>query len=123
MGFNLQGNCTLDGLAMFVPQGTPGALTDSNGQSYVIALQNPLPGNIGTLGERNIPTLGSFRLDANMSKTFQIAESKSLQVRVDATNVLNHPNPNAPSLDVNTFGNITSKSGARELRGSLRLTF
>ena len=36
-----------------------------------------------------------------MSKSFRITESKSIQVRMDAQNVLNHPNPAAPNLDIN----------------------
>ena len=96
----------------------------------MIVLQNPLPGKIGTLGERNIPGIGRYQFDANLSKTFQLTESKSLQFRADATNVLNHPTPAGPnattppvSTAITTLGNITMKAGSRELRASLRLTF
>jgi hypothetical protein len=62
-----------------------------------------------------------------MSKRFQITESKSLQLRVDALNVLNHPQPANPSLslsgDNTPFGNIASKSGARSFQAQLRLSF
>jgi hypothetical protein len=34
----------------------------------------------------------------NISKQFRISESKSLQLRIDATNVLNHPTPNNPGI-------------------------
>jgi hypothetical protein len=124
MGRNLQTDCTLNALAMIVPAGTAGAQALDDGRHYVIVLQNPLPGKIGTLGERNIPGLGRYQFDANLSKTFRMTESKSLQFRVDASNLLNHPIPANPSTAITTLGNINSKSdSSRELRGSLRLTF
>jgi hypothetical protein len=123
MSRNLQTNCTLTALAQIVPAGTPGAQTLGDGRQYVIVLQNPLPGKIGTLAERNIPGLGRYQFDANLSKTFQLTDSKSLQFRADATNVLNHPTAANPSLAITTLGNINSKSGSREIRASLRLTF
>jgi hypothetical protein len=58
-----------------------------------------------------------------LSKTFQLTESKSLQFRADASNVLNHPSAANPSTAITTLGNINSKSGSRELRASLRLSF
>ena len=133
MGRNLQTECTLTALARIVPAGTAGAQTLGDGRQYVIVLQNPLPGKIGTLGERNLPGLGRYQFDANLSKTFQLTESKSIQFRADATNVLNHPSPGIiggnglfqgnPSTAVTTFGNLTTKEGSRELRASLRLSF
>ena len=57
-----------------------------------------------------------------------MSESKSFQIRLDATNILNHPGVGNPSLDINSattpFGQITNKDGSkREFRGSLRLNF
>jgi hypothetical protein len=123
MGRNLRTDCTLTALGQIVPAGTPGAQTLGDGRQYVIVLQNPLPGKIGTLAERNIPGLGRYQFDANLSKTFQLTESKSLQFRADATNVLNHPSVANPSMAITTLGNINSKSGSREVRASLRLSF
>jgi hypothetical protein len=71
---------------------------------------------------------GVIRFDANLGKTFRITETKALQVRFDATNVLNHPNPNpaAPVISINSedFGYLTNaKTGNRTFQGQLRLTF
>jgi hypothetical protein len=55
-----------------------------------------------------------------------MTERKTLQIRFDATNLMNHPSPGAPSLDINgnnSFGNINTKTGARTLQGKLRLEF
>jgi hypothetical protein len=66
--------------------------------------------------------LGTFRFDANLGKRFQVAEPESVQVRFDALNVMNQPQPSNPDLmidpvigTVNPFGQIASISG----RGSL----
>jgi hypothetical protein len=114
-GFNLyaNGSCTIDAVA----DGTTGK----------VLLQHPLPGKRGTLGRNTIEQPGTWRFDANMSKTFQITESKSLQIRMDALNILNHPNVNNPQLDINSntaFGIITSKGNdVRQFQGQLRFSF
>jgi hypothetical protein len=93
----------------------------------VYILQNPQPGRRGTLGQKTIEGIGTWSLDANLSKTFRITESKSVQFRVDATNVTNHPGMNAPSLNITTntaFGQITGKPGnVRMFQGQLRFSF
>jgi hypothetical protein len=126
MGFNLAANvdCGLQAVARLVQPGTPGA-TVINGQTVQIVLQNPQPGRQGTLGQNTVENLGVIRFDANLSKTFRISETKSLQVRIDATNVLNHPTPGGPSFSINSdnFGLSTTKTGNRNFQGQLRLTF
>jgi hypothetical protein len=136
--------CTLNALAYIVPDGTPGAITitdtiavdnpSSPGNTInqtrvrqgVIVLQNPLPGQRGTLGMNTIRNIGNFTLDANISKQFRISESKSLQFRIDTTNVMNHPTPGAPNLNMNSnnpFGQITTKTGNRAFQGQVRINF
>ena len=122
MGYNLQANCTLDALGIIVPEGTQGASV-TGGTSYVLGLVNPTPGNVGTLGARTLDYWGQFQLDANVSKTFRLTESKSLQIRIDTTNVLNHPTPGIPDFSLDNLGNITSKSGSRSFQGQVRLSF
>lgn len=50
-----------------------------------------------------------------ISKRVQISERMNLEVRVDGTNILNHPQPANPNLSIqggnSPFGTITSKSG------------
>ena len=48
------------------------------------------------LGQRVIEGPGQWRFDANLQKSFKIGESKTLQFRMDARNILNHPEPNTP---------------------------
>jgi hypothetical protein len=126
----VQTRCTLDALAMAVPAGTAGAINrvfaDGQTRPSVIVLQHPQPGKRGTLGSNTVFGLGSYRFDANLGKTFQISESKSVQVRFDAQNVLNHPQPANPTLSITNadyFGRINQKTGGRALQGQLRFTF
>src|SRR5262245_4340889 len=112
---NLRNACTLSAVA--------------DAKTNQILLQNPLPGMRGTLGQRVVEGPGRWRFDASMGKTVKLTESKSLQIRMDAQNVLNHPDPSTPNLDINNtnFGLITganAKTNAkREFQGMIRLTF
>lgn len=114
-GFNLNSNCTLGALA----------IRNSDGSAGPIVLQNPSPGTRGTLGRNVLEVPGTYRFDASLSKSFRIDESKSLQIRLDATNVLNHADPGNPTLTLNdSFGDIASKGGqVRNFQGQLRLSF
>jgi hypothetical protein len=92
------------------------------------------------MGSRNnLRGPGFFDLDLGLGKTFPIyKESVNLKFRVDAFNVLNHPNFQSPSFEnnmslvasPNEFGVIPgtvipngSDQAARVLQGSLRLEF
>ena len=119
-------DCNLRAVAQEVPAGTPGSVVDGTGRTIQYLLVNPAPGKQGNLGLTTVETLGPIKFDANLSKTFRISESKSLQIRIDATNVLNHPTPPAPVLDINddNFGYlIGDKTGGRSFQGRLRFSF
>ena len=106
-----------------------------------ILLQNPLPGNRGTLGMSSAEAPGRWRFDANVAKSVKLTETKNLQFRLDITNVFNHPEPNvltAPAANVLTnhplvninaanFGIITGADAKtnlhRQFQAQLRLNF
>jgi hypothetical protein len=139
--------CTMRALALRVPAGTPGSFlldpaNPTTSDSAVYVLVNPKPGERGTLSPNVLTSFGNFALDANMQKSFAITESKRLTIRVDAINVLNHPQPfipvfsptgqglgNFPGLGgTGSFGEILCgcgdhKSGNRSFQGQVRLTF
>src|SRR5262245_8538929 len=98
------------------------AIADASGK---IILQDAAPGQLGTLGLNPIYGPGSWSLDANLQKRIRFAESRSFTLRIDASNILNHPTPGNPNLDINsgTFGEIQTKTGNRTLAGQLRLEF
>ena len=74
------------------------------------AFSSPALGTIGNLGAYNIKGPGVFQLDLAFSRTFTIAEKKTLQVRAETFNLPNHLNPGTPAAATNsgTFGTITS---------------
>jgi len=125
--FNLGSvTCGLNAVAQVVPAGTPGSFTDSNGRILQYLLVNPVPGTQGTLGKSTVESPGVIRFDANVSKSFRVAEGKTMQIRIDATNVLNHPDIGTPTYSINSenFGLVTTgKTGNRSFQGTLRLSF
>jgi len=101
------------------------AVTDTGtGQ---ILLQNAKPGKRGTLGQKTLELPGAWAFDAAISKTVHITESKTVQVRMDATNIFNHPLLGNPTLDINSttpFGSISSKGNQRrQFKAQVRLNF
>ena len=118
---NLQAACTLNAVA-----------AANNGP---VLLQNPKPGVRGTLGFSSIQAPGRWRFDANLAKSVKLTENKSLQFRMDITNVLNHPEPNVPTaanslmMNINSanFGLITGADAKtnlhRQLQAQLKFEF
>jgi len=102
-------------------------------------VQNAQPGTYPTMGIGSIFGPGRWRFDANLSKSIKLTESKSLQIRLDATDILNHPEPNSAanvfSLNLTgaaaaNFGQFVSSgtNGAktnlhRQLQAQLRFNF
>jgi hypothetical protein len=101
------------------------AITDSEGR---ILLMNPQPGQLGTLGLKWVQGPGNIGLDLNLTKRVKLTETKEIEVRVDAVNVLNHPNFGAPpaanlSINSTSFGRINTATGSRSFVMNSRLNF
>jgi hypothetical protein len=128
-GQTLQGRCnaSLTAVAIVAPDGR-----------QIPVFQNSLPGTRGNNGTNTIEGPGLWTLDASMSKSFVIDERRKLQIRFDATNVLNHASPCSPGFcpgttrgtnlslnNTNDFGLIGVKSAIQERRfqGSVRMDF
>jgi hypothetical protein len=77
------------------------AVVNSDGTQTLVA-QNTLPGTRGNLGVNTMEGPGRWTLDGSLSKSIRLDETRKLQVRFDATNVLNHPLPCSPA-----FCNVT----------------
>jgi hypothetical protein len=114
---SLQAQCTLNALYL----------------NNELVFRTPKPGEFGNYKDQVFGP-GRWDLDMSMSKNFRLNERFGLDVRVDATNVFNHPQPANPNLSIQgggTFGVITSKSGTsvqfsevgRSFAGRLRLSF
>ena len=91
---------------------------------------------LGTLPRNALRGPGQVQFDASISKTFPVFEAVNFQIRLDAFNVINHTNLNAPNVSLTnastgstpyfnsaSFGQITSAQPSRQLQLSGRLTF
>jgi hypothetical protein len=103
----------------------------------LMAFSNPTQANADYTGpvgfdigsRNNLRGPGYFNMDMGVAKLFPIIPEKvNLKMRVDAFNVLNHPDFNTPVVDITDsstpFGTITgTANSARVLQASLRLEF
>jgi hypothetical protein len=98
------------------------AIADSEGR---LLLVNPDAGQIGNMGLKWIEGPSRLSLDMNLIKRVRITEKKEFELRIDAVNVLNHPNFGNPNLSINSlnFGRITSATGNRRFVANLRVNF
>jgi hypothetical protein len=93
-----------------------------------LLLRTPLPGEVGTFRDE-LEGPGNWTLDMAMSKRIQVSEDVNMEIRADATNIFNHPNPAAPNIQVQPgfgtapFGNIATKTGNRVFQFRARLDF
>ena len=100
------------------------AIQNASGQ---VVLQNPAPGQLGTLSPTNFRGLGSFTLNLQISKPVVLNREHNIVMtfRGDAINLLNKPIWGTPNLNIDStsFGQITSASGNRNVVLGVRLEF
>ncbi len=128
-----QGN-GINNLAVDELQYTQGPLdlnhNPRNGNSYFNPSLFSLPplGSVGNSGRRLFSGPGIDNYDLTLEKNFRVAESKSLQLRIEAFNAFNHAQFYGPSsVDGNissaTFGNVVSAAAPRLLQAALKMVF
>lgn len=78
---------------------------------------NPVAGSIGNLQRRSFNGPWEFNEDFTVQKDIKLFERHTLQFRMDATNVWNHPTFNVVDQNINstTFGKITGTFFGRRL--------
>ena len=98
------------------------AIADSQDR---LLLVNAPAGRHGNMGLNWIEGPANLGLDMNLIKKVRITEAKEFEFRLDALNVLNHPNFGNPNLNINnaTFGRITTATANRSFVANLRLNF
>jgi len=113
------------------------AIEDTSGN---MVFQNPLPGKRGSFGRSNLSAPGTWTADMAFSKHIRVTEGTSFSLRVDATNIFNHPQasfgsfasgvriivPNPPDVGINSanpFGYLDNKVGTRTFQATLRFDF
>jgi hypothetical protein len=83
-------------------------------------------GTFGNISRDSFRGPKAFTFDAQISREFPIHERLTTTLRLEAFNVLNHPNFNNPtaSLSSSTFGQVSGTSNsAREFQGSVKINF
>jgi hypothetical protein len=85
----------------------------------------PSPGSYGNVGPGTIRGPGLLLFNAGISRPFRIWEHQTVEVRVEAQNVLNHTNLGPPILAMNSplFGQITNSGAARIMQFALKYAF
>jgi outer membrane receptor protein involved in Fe transport len=81
------------------------------------AFTTVVPGTYGNLGYNNMKGPGELQVNMAVSRTFAVREKMTLQIRMEAFNILNHPNlatPNATPLSASfaTSATNTANFGA-----------
>jgi hypothetical protein len=110
-----QGTCT-NGLQVGVPN------CWFNNTAYTA----PASGGYGNVRRNSLNGPHAFTFDAAISRKFVVTEGKEIQLRLDAFNVLNHPNLGLPTASLNNanFGRILSQNGdGRTFQAALKFAF
>jgi hypothetical protein len=90
------------------------------------ATTNPL-GTFGTTSRNGFRAPPAFQMDAQISRIFPVWEMVNMTLRLEAFNMLNHPNFGSPTTSraSGTFGQIggTNLTSARVFQGAVKFTF
>ena len=89
------------------------------------AFAQPATGTWGNVGTYSVRGPGVIRIDMGLTRTFQIREKQSIQLRAEAFNLPNHVNPGTPILGLNsaTFGQIQTAEDPRIVQVALKYIF
>jgi hypothetical protein len=89
------------------------------------AFVTPQAGEWGGAGRNVITGPMQFSLNASMQRTFRVGERRSIDLRFDSTNVLNHVTYTSWNTTVGSqqFGLPTSANGMRTVQATLRFRF
>jgi hypothetical protein len=87
----------------------------------------PALGTQGNISRNEFRGIPAYNVDAQISRIFPVQEWLKATLRLEAYNLLNHPNFSTPAASLNTtttFGQVSSTSNAaRVFQGSVKLIF
>jgi hypothetical protein len=96
------------------------------GQPFNIgAFTLPQPGQWGNAGRDTITGPTQFSLNGSLGRTFRVTERKSIDLRFDATNALNHVTFSSfnTTIGSNNLGLLSGPSNMRSMTATLRFRF
>jgi hypothetical protein len=76
------------------------------------AFTTPAPGTYGNLGYNNIKGPGELQVNMAVSRTFTVHEKMTLQIRMEAFNILNHPNFTPPNSTPTASSNAVAPTNS-----------
>jgi hypothetical protein len=90
-----------------------------------LAFAIPAAGQWGNAGRNTITGPTQFSLNGGLSRTFRVTERKSIDLRFDAANALNHVTFRSfnTTIGSNNLGLLSSPSNMRSLTATLRFRF
>ena len=90
-----------------------------------LAFALPAPGQWGNAGRDTIIGPSQFSLNGSLGRTFRLTERRSIDLRFDATNALNHVTFTRfnTTIGSNTLGLLSNPSNMRSLQATLRFRF
>ena len=87
----------------------------------------PVPGDFSNTGRNYFRGPGFFDIDMALAKNIYFSERYYLQIRADASNLLNHPSFGFPTLTItsSTFGQIktSTDSASRKIQLGIKFYF
>jgi hypothetical protein len=118
-GTGITGSVRADATGLPLSPATPGDGFNTS------AFAAPAAGLWGDAGRDTIPGPLVFSLNGSLSRVFRIGERRSIDLRFDATNALNHPTITGWGTTINnsTFGLPTAASAMRKMTANLRFRF
>ena len=104
---------------------TGASVTSGSGFFNLAAFTLPPSGRFGNSGRNTIPGPGSVLLNMSLARSVNLAERKSMEIRLDANNLFNHVNISNLGTVVNslTYGLPTSAGAMRTMTATIRFRF
>jgi len=105
--------------------GAPLYINSSGAYLNPLAFETPAAGQWGNAGRNSITGPGQFGLNAGVARTFHVGEKVTMDLRVDATNVMNHVTFPRWNTMVNNsqFGLPINANAMRSVQPSIRVRF
>ncbi len=118
-GSGITGSLRADATGLPVDSAAPGQPFN------YLAFAIPAPGQWGNAGRDTIIGPSQFSLNGSLGRTFRVTERKSIDLRFDATNALNHVTFTRfnTTIGSNTLGQLSNPSNMRSLTATLRFRF
>jgi len=125
VGGNLSDSAGTGALGVTRPDATGIPVNSGSGYFNTAAFILPAPGSFGDAGRNTIPGPGLVTASASVGRSFPFGDRRSLEFRLDASNVLNHVNISSLGtvINANNYGLPLAAGAMRSVSAVLRFRF